>query len=329
MAAAGAVCLCPGGDRARSHTSRSVISPSPFYQIYEGAALLAVPSRISSTPRRPTVSSRTGMACRTDIWQRTQLVYVCPSSNPTGAVMPLAGWQRMFELADRYGFVIARTNVIRRFISTSRRWVRCRPRQLGRSDYIAIWWCSAACRNAPTCRACVRLCCRRCQVLENSCCITYHGCAMNPMVQAASVAWNDEAHVEDNRQQYRAKFARRYPAAEAGAGRRSAGRSVLPVGPGRRSATANSPAGCIASGMSPFAGSFLAREAWRQSGAGTTCASHWWRRWMNVSKRRNRRIVEFCKTCRANTQASQVGLQPDAGGPARPRRTEVDLQKNQ
>ena len=84
-----------------------VISPNPFYQIYEGAALLAgaEPYFINTTAAngfQPDWSS-----VPEDIWQRTQLVYVCSPGNPTGAVMPLAGWQQMFELADRYGFVIA------------------------------------------------------------------------------------------------------------------------------------------------------------------------------------------------------------------------------
>ena len=90
-----------------SRPGATVVCPNPFYQIYEGAALLggAQTAFANSDPAR-------NFAARWDdiddaTWARTQLLYVCSPGNPTGAVMPLAEWQRLFELSDRHGFVIA------------------------------------------------------------------------------------------------------------------------------------------------------------------------------------------------------------------------------
>jgi N-succinyldiaminopimelate aminotransferase len=187
-----------------------VISPNPFYQIYEGAALLAgaEPYFINTTAAngfQPDWSS-----VPEDIWQRTQLVYVCSPGNPTGAVMPLAGWQQMFELADRYGFVIASDECY------SEIWFDKPPlgalqaaQQLGHSDYrnLVVFSSLSKRSNVPGMRS--GFVAGDAKILEKFLLYrTYHGCAMNPTVQAASAAaWNDEAHVEDNRQQYRAKFA--------------------------------------------------------------------------------------------------------------------------
>lgn len=187
-----------------------VISPNPFYQIYEGAALLAgaEPYFINTTAANGFQSDWNNVP--EEIWQRTQLVYVCSPGNPTGAVLPLAGWQQMFELADRYGFVIASDECY------SEIWFDTPPlgalqaaQQLGRSDYrnLVVFSSLSKRSNVPGMRS--GFVAGDAKVLEKFLLYrTYHGCAMNPTVQAASAAaWNDEAHVEDNRQQYRAKFA--------------------------------------------------------------------------------------------------------------------------
>nr|MCH9638196.1 aminotransferase class I/II-fold pyridoxal phosphate-dependent enzyme [Betaproteobacteria bacterium] len=84
-----------------------VVCPNPFYQIYEGAALLAgaTPQFINTLPENRFRMDFAQLS--DDIWSRTQLVYVCSPSNPTGGVMALSEWQELFELSDRYGFVIA------------------------------------------------------------------------------------------------------------------------------------------------------------------------------------------------------------------------------
>jgi len=85
----------------------TVVCPNPFYQIYEGAALLAGAQTafVNSDPARNFAADWDSVA--DEVWARTQLLYVCSPGNPTGAVMPLAEWQRLFELSDRHGFVIA------------------------------------------------------------------------------------------------------------------------------------------------------------------------------------------------------------------------------
>ena len=85
----------------------TVVCPNPFYQIYEGAALLA-----GAEPHYVPSDAARNFAPRWDqvpeaVWQRTQLAYVCSPGNPTGAVMPLDEWRMLFELSERHGFVIA------------------------------------------------------------------------------------------------------------------------------------------------------------------------------------------------------------------------------
>ena len=90
-----------------SRAGATVVHPNPFYQIYEGAAFLAgaQPYYAPSDPSRNFAVDWDSVP--DDVWARTQLLYVCSPGNPTGAVMPLAEWQKLFELSDRHGFVIA------------------------------------------------------------------------------------------------------------------------------------------------------------------------------------------------------------------------------
>ena len=192
-----------------------VICPNPFYQIYEGAALLAgaqpyfVPSRAE---RNFAVDWR---SVPDDVWADAQLVYVCSPGNPTGAVMPLEEWAMLFELSDRHGFVIASDECY------SEIYFRDEPplggleaaHRLGRVDYRnLIAFTSLSKRsNAPGLRS--GFVAGDAQWIKHYLLYrTYHGSAMSGMVQAASIeAWNDESHVDSNREQYRAKFAQVTP----------------------------------------------------------------------------------------------------------------------
>ncbi len=193
----------------------TVVCPNPFYQIYEGAALLAGAATVfaNSDPARNFAVDWSSVDDAT--WARTQLLYVCSPGNPTGAVMPLAEWQRLFELSDRHGFVIASDECY------SEIWFQGEPplgglqaaAALGRSDFRRlIAFTSLSKRsNVPGLRS--GFVAGDAQILKAFLLYrTYHGAAMGPAVQRASVAaWNDEAHVEANRALYRAKFERVTP----------------------------------------------------------------------------------------------------------------------
>ena len=194
-----------------SQTGATVISPNPFYQIYEGAALLAG-ARVHYVP---SVVERNFAvdwdSVPEDVWQKTQLIFVCSPGNPTGAVMNLGEWAKLFDLSDKYGFTIASDECY------SEIYFRDEPplggleaaAKLGRKDFknlIALTSLSKR-SNVPGMRSGF--------VAGDADTIkafllyrTYHGSAMSHTVQAASVAaWNDEQHVIDNRVMYREKFA--------------------------------------------------------------------------------------------------------------------------
>ena len=184
----------------------TVICPNPFYQIYEGAALLAGAKPYYAPAIRLETSTSTGTASATPCGPATQLVYVCSPGNPTGAVMPMADWEKLFELSGRYGFVIAsdecyseiyfRDDLPRRSGS---------GRQVGRADFrnLVVFTSLSKRSNVPGMRS--GFVAGDANILKQFLLYrTYHGCAMSGMVQAASIAaWNDEAHVVANRDLYR------------------------------------------------------------------------------------------------------------------------------
>ncbi len=189
-----------------------VVCPNPFYQIYEGAALLAgaEPVFLNQTPAR---GFRLDLESLTDEqWRRTQLMYVCSPGNPTGHVLGIDDWRILFEYADRYGFVIASDECYSEIYPDE----QSPPlggleaaHQLGRDGFrnLVVFTSLSKRSNVPGLRSggvagdpalLTRFLLYR----------TYHGCAMNPATQHASIAaWNDEAHVRDNRALYREKFA--------------------------------------------------------------------------------------------------------------------------
>jgi N-succinyldiaminopimelate aminotransferase len=188
-----------------------VMCPNPFYQIYEGAALLAgaKPYYAPSDPSRNFNINWDGISDR--VWSVTQLVYVCSPGNPTGAVMPMADWERLFELSRRYGFVIASDECY------SEIYFRDEPPlggldaafRVGLSDFknLIVFTSLSKRSNVPGMRS--GFVGGDAGILKRFLLYrTYHGCAMSGMVQAASIAaWNDEAHVVANRELYKKKFA--------------------------------------------------------------------------------------------------------------------------
>ena len=196
-----------------------VISPNPFYQIYEGSALLAGAETwyAPSDPARNFAVDWDSVPV--DIWARTQLVFACSPGNPTGAVMPLDEWKKLFALSDRYGFVIASDECY------SEIYFRDEPplggleaaAKLGRADFknlIAMTSLSKR-SNVPGMRS--GFVAGDVDIIKSFLLYrTYHGSAMSGAVGAASIAaWGDETHVVDNRALYRSKFATVTPMLES------------------------------------------------------------------------------------------------------------------
>jgi N-succinyldiaminopimelate aminotransferase len=192
-----------------------VVCPNPFYQIYEGAALLA-----GAQPWFvPTVESR-NFAQDWDsvpeaVWARTQLLITCSPGNPTGAVMPLSEWKKLFDLSERYGFVIASDECYSEIYFREEAPLGGMEAavKLGRADFKnLISFTSLSKRsNVPGMRS--GFVAGDAAILKQFLLYrTYHGSAMSPVVQAASIAaWSDEQHVIENRALYRSKFAQVTP----------------------------------------------------------------------------------------------------------------------
>jgi len=233
------------------HGRRVVISPNPFYQIYEGAALLAGarPFFLNTLPENGFRMDWSKVP--EDLWEQVNLVYVCSPGNPTGKVMSLDDWKELFELSDKHGFVIAADECYSEIYfplqakaeagaQASRPLAGPLPQagehpkghegadvtpksieegmpplgaltaaqQLGRGLKNLIVFNSLSKRsNVPGLRS--GMVAGDAELMKKFLLYrTYHGSAMSPAIQAASVAaWNDEAHVVENRRQYAEKFA--------------------------------------------------------------------------------------------------------------------------
>ncbi|MGE5453312.1 MAG: succinyldiaminopimelate transaminase [Acidobacteriota bacterium] len=202
----------------KSNATPTVVSPNPFYQIYEGAALLAGADIVyaNSDPAKNFAADWSSIP--ESVWATTQLVFVCSPGNPTGAVIPLDEWARLFALSDKYGFVIASDECY------SEIYFRTGPdaaplsgleaaNKLGRTDFkrlIALTSLSKR-SNVPGLRS--GFVAGDAELIKAFLLYrTYHGSAMSPVVQRASIAaWDDETHVVENRRLYTEKFERVTP----------------------------------------------------------------------------------------------------------------------
>ena len=199
-----------------SRPGATVVMPNPFYQIYEGAALLA-----GATPYCVNARADRGFAAAWDevpdaVWARTQLVYVCSPDNPTGRVATPEEWRGLFDLSDRHGFAIAADECYSEIYFDEARppvGALAVAHRLGRVGYprLVSFGSLSKRSNAPGLRSGY--------VAGDAALVkafllyrTYHGSAMSPAVAAASLAaWNDEAHVRENRAAYAVKFAALQP----------------------------------------------------------------------------------------------------------------------
>jgi N-succinyldiaminopimelate aminotransferase len=192
-----------------------VVCPNPFYQIYEGAALLA-----GARPYYANTISERGFApdyaaITEDVWRRTQLLYVCSPGNPTGKVLGLDEWKKILALADRYGFIVASDECYSEIYfdeAAAPLGALQAATKLGRGfDRLVVFSSLSKRSNVPGMRS--GFVAGDAAILKAFLLYrTYHGGAMNPAVQDASVAaWSDETHVRENRKKYAEKFARVTP----------------------------------------------------------------------------------------------------------------------
>jgi N-succinyldiaminopimelate aminotransferase len=194
-----------------SRPNAKVACPNPFYQIYEGAALLA-----GATPVYLNTTAENGYRLPLDAlsareWADVQLLYVCSPGNPNGGVLTLDEWRRLFELSDRHGLVIASDECYSEIYFDE-----ARPpiggleaaERLGRADYrrLVVFSSLSKRSNAPGLRS--GFVAGDAAILKDFLLYrTYHGSAMSVPVQRASIAaWGDEAHVRESRASYLAKF---------------------------------------------------------------------------------------------------------------------------
>jgi len=188
-----------------------IVSPNPFYQIYEGAALLA-----GAKPHYLACLDSNGFnpdfdAVPADVWQRCQILFLCSPGNPTGALVPLDTLKKLIALADQYDFVIAADECYSELYFDEQSpppGLLSACAELGRSDFkrCVVFHSLSKRSNLPGLRS--GFVAGDAEILRAFLLYrTYHGCAMPVQTQLASIAaWNDEAHVRDNRDLYREKF---------------------------------------------------------------------------------------------------------------------------
>ena len=194
-----------------SRPGPTVVVPNPFYQIYEGAALLAGAGTWCVNAVGANGWRHDWEGVPAVVWARTQLLYVCSPDNPTGRVFGLDEWRTLFALSDRHGFAIASDECY-----SEVHFDEANPplgalgaaARLGRDGYprLVVFGSLSKRSNAPGLRSGY--------VAGDAKLVaaflryrTYHGSAMSPAVaQASLAAWRDEAHVVENRRRYAAKF---------------------------------------------------------------------------------------------------------------------------
>ncbi|MBW0454299.1 MAG: succinyldiaminopimelate transaminase [Candidatus Kinetoplastibacterium crithidii] len=188
-----------------------VICPNPFYQIYEGASILA-----GAEPYYVNLDPENNFSCKwddvpTEIWDRTQLVFVCSPGNPAGNVIDLEEWKKIFELSKKYNFIIASDECYSEIYhdeSNPPLGGLQAANILGIKDYnnLVVFSSLSKRSSVPGLRS--GFVAGDSKIMNKFLLYrTYNGSAMSPLISAASVAaWSDEKHVYANRQLYNDKI---------------------------------------------------------------------------------------------------------------------------
>lgn len=195
----------------RTAHNSMVMMPNPFYQIYEGAALLAGarPVYMNCTQDNgylPDVDSITERQ-----WRDCQLIYICTPANPTGTVMSTEYLQKLIGLALQYNFIIASDECYSEIYvdeNTPPPGLLSAAAEMGLGDFrnCVVFHSLSKRSNLPGLRS--GFVAGDTDIIHRFLLYrTYHGCAMPPATQSASIAaWSDEQHVFENRNRYRSKF---------------------------------------------------------------------------------------------------------------------------
>jgi len=196
----------------RQQTDALVLMPNPFYQIYEGATLLAGAQPYFINSHVETGYQPDFKAIPDNIWDKCQLLFICSPNNPTGTVLDIDTLKWLIEKADKHDFIIASDECYSELYANE----DAPPvgllqacAELGRNDYqrCVVFHSLSKRSNAPGLRS--GFVAGDAAILKSFLLYrTYHGCAMSPAIQTASIAaWQDEEHVKENRRLYREKYA--------------------------------------------------------------------------------------------------------------------------
>lgn len=191
-------------------SSPIVVMPNPFYQIYEGAAILAQATPYFVPCTLDNDFKGNYRAVPKEVWMQTQLLFVCSPNNPTGSVMTMDDWEHLIRLSDQYGFIIASDECYSElYFDTAPIGLLQACATLGRHDFknCVVFHSLSKRSNLPGLRS--GFVAGDAEILQAYLQYrTYQGCAMPIPHQLASIAaWQDEKHVEHNRALYQEKFA--------------------------------------------------------------------------------------------------------------------------
>ncbi|SNT69063.1 succinyldiaminopimelate transaminase [Psychrobacter sp. LV10R520-6] len=192
------------------HHNPVIMMPNPFYQIYEGAAILAQATPYFVPCTHDNNFKGDYRAVPKEVWARTQLLFVCSPNNPTGSVMTLDDWEMLIRLSDQYGFIIASDECYSElYFDAAPIGLLQACTALGRDDFknCVVFHSLSKRSNLPGLRS--GFIAGDANILQSYLQYrTYQGCAMPIPHQLASIAaWQDEKHVAQNRALYREKFA--------------------------------------------------------------------------------------------------------------------------
>ncbi len=188
-----------------------VIMPNPFYQIYEGAAILA-----GATPYFANACERTYfipeyLSIPKSIWKRCQLIYICSPGNPSGAVIDRIVLQQLIKLSAQYDFIIASDECYSEIYQDENHpppGLLEAAYDMGATDFkrLLVFNSLSKRSNVPGLRS--GFVAGDAEIIKQFLLYrTYHGCAMPLPTQFASIqCWQDEEHVLQNRIAYREKF---------------------------------------------------------------------------------------------------------------------------